>query len=145
MARTQEAAVQTDPRQANRFSTGFGSAWDAATNRPFRNGAGFSPLSYLFPMGTGVGAALYDSGDGNGRAAPPIGQLAWLRSSAFNPLYYNAMVTYPAWSPAYVSGAMRTYSNAPTNAAPAHPGPLSSTPATLDVGAAWSSSSTNSS
>ena len=124
-------------------STGFGSAWDFVANRPFRTGVTFNPLSYLFPMGTAVGAALYDSTDGNGRAAPPIGQLAWLRSSAFNPLYYNTMVTYPAWSPAYVSSAMRSYSNAPTNAAPSHPGPLSSTAATLNVGADWNSSSTN--
>ena len=125
-------------------STGFGSAWDFVANRPFRTASDLQPAQ--LPVSDGyrhVGAALYDSTDGNGRAAPPIGQLAWLRSSAFNPLYYNPMVTYPAWSPAYVSSAMRSYSNAPTNAAPSHPGPLSSTAATLNVGADWNSSSTN--
>jgi type IV pilus assembly protein PilY1 len=38
------------------------------------------------------------------RAAPPIAQLAWLRSNAFNRLYYNPMVTYAPWSPAILSG-----------------------------------------
>jgi len=121
----------------------FGSAWDTANKRPFTTASGFSPLSYLFPMGTGTGGALYASTNGNGRAAPPIGQLAWLRSSAFNPLYYDTMVTYPAWSPAYVSGTARTYADAPTNAARSHPGPLGSAAATLNVGANWNSGSAN--
>ena len=121
----------------------FGSAWDTANKRPFTTASGFSPLSYLFPMGTDMGGALYASTNGNGRAAPPIGQLAWLRSSAFNPLYYDTMVTYPAWSPAYVSGTARTYADAPTNAAPSHPGPLGSAAATLNVGVDWNSGSTN--
>jgi type IV pilus assembly protein PilY1 len=122
----------------------YGSAWDTANNRPFRSMVTYSPLSYLFPMGTGTGGALYSSTDGNGRAAPPIGQLAWLRSSAFNPLYYNTMASYPAWSPGYVGGSTRTFANQPPNAAPSHPGQwLGGSVATLNVGADWNSGSTN--
>ncbi len=124
-------------------ATGFGSAWDSANNRPWESSSAFNPLSYLFPADTSVGNALYDSGHENGRAAPPIAQLAWTRSSSFNSLYYNSAVTYPAWSPAYVSGALRTYSNVSTSAAPAHPGPLASAAVTYNLGADWNSGSAN--
>jgi type IV pilus assembly protein PilY1 len=126
-------------------TTGYGSAWDRTNNRPFENGgpSGFPGLTYNFPMGNGPGGALYSSSHESGGQIPPIAQLAWTRSSAFNPLYYNTKTTYPAWSPAYVGGALRTYENASTTAAPSHPGPLTSTPTSLNVGAEFNSGSTN--
>ena len=126
-----------------RYVSGVGSGWDSSTNRPYATSPDFSPLSYLFPVDTTLGNALYSSSSSNGRSAPPIAQLAWLRASSFNPLFYNTSVTYAPWSPAYVSGASRTYGNAPTAAAPAHPGPLASTAITYNLGADWNSSSTN--
>lgn len=118
------------------------SAWDGVTNRPRASGAANRGLSYLFPMGTGTGGQLYNVGSDFGRAVPPIAQLAWTRSSAFNPTYYNPMAKYPAWSPAYISGPLPTsYSNAATNAAPSHPGPLGGAIRTLNVGSDWNSSS----
>lgn len=115
------------------------SAWDGTNNRPLE--AGDRDMSYLFPMGTGTGGQLYTVGSQYGRVIPPIAQLAWTRSSAFNPIYYNPRVTYPAWSKAYVDGATRTYGNQPPAAAPSHPGPLAGTIRTLDVGSDWNSAS----
>jgi type IV pilus assembly protein PilY1 len=141
-----EVALRTDNGLVHwRFNsaTGFGSAWDATNNRPHESSPDFSPLAYNFPMGTGTGGQIYGVTNQFGRPIPPIAQLAWTRSNAFNPLYYNTMVTYPAWSPAYVSGAMRSYANASTTAAPSHPGPLGSTPTSLNVGADFDSTSTN--
>jgi type IV pilus assembly protein PilY1 len=119
------------------WSPSTASAWDSTNNRPLESSSN-SQLSYLFPMGTASGGALYSSGSSYGRAAPPIAQLAWTRSSAFNPLFYNTSVTYPAWAPAYLDGALQTYSNASTSAAPSHPAVSGS--ATLNVGADWTSS-----
>ena len=130
------------------WNTTTNSAWDSLNNRPLENsGDTATALSYLFPMGEDSdfsGGQLYGNGGTYGRAAPPIAQLAWTRSSSFNPLYYNSAVTYPAWSPAYVLGAQRSYANASTSAAPAHPGPFAggALPVrTLNVGADWSSAS----
>ena len=105
------------------------SAWDSVNNRPLETSTNANGLSYLFPLGTSSdfnGGQLYANGNTYGKATPPLGQLAWTRSSALNSMYYNTMVSYPAWSPAYVSGAQRTYANAPPAAAPGHPGPFSS-------------------
>lgn len=129
------------------WSTTNASAWDTANNRALETGGSNNRLLYLFPMGTNAdfsGGQLYNNGSANGNAAPPIGQLAWTRSSAFNPIYYNSMTTYPAWSPGYVLGAQRTYTNVATTAAPGHPGPFAggALPVrTLNVGADWNASS----
>lgn len=119
-----------------------GGAWDSTNNRPLESSSSNRGMSYLFPMGTGTGGQLYTVGSDYGRVVPPIAQLAWTRSSAFNPVYYNPLVKYPAWSKAYVAGATRTYGDQPPAAAPSHPGPLSGTIRTLDVGSDWNSSST---
>ena len=50
---------------------------------------------------------------------PP--QFAFLRSSSYNPLYYNPKVSYAPWPPAYVGGAKTSYANANTAAAKSHP------------------------
>ncbi len=129
------------------WSTGSNSAWDTANNRPRESADSTGGLSYLFPMGeTGdfSGGQLYTNGTQFGRAVPPIAQLAWTRSSAFNPLYYNSSVSYPAWAPAYVMGALRNYGNVSPAAAPGHPGPFAggALPVrTLNLGADWTSAS----
>ncbi len=140
MLRSDNGFIWWDPNTA--------SAWDATNRRPVENSGSIGyGLSYLFPMGTDAdfsGGQLYGVASAYGLAAPPIAQLAWTRSSSFNPIYYNTAVTYPAWSPAYVSGAMRTYANASTTAAPGHPGPFAGgalAVRTLNVGADWNSGS----
>lgn len=114
------------------------SAWDSGTNRPLRT-SGYVPLAYLFPVGTATGGAIYAYNNWWGQAVPPTAQFAWLRSSAFNPLYYNTQTTYATWAPAYVSGALRpAYPAASTTAASAHPA-VSGAP-TLNLTTDWNSS-----
>ncbi len=130
------------------WDTTTNSAWDSVNLRPVQNAPSYGQaLSYLFPMGTSgdfSGGQLYGVASVFGLAAPPIAQLAWARSSAFNPMYYNTAVTYPAWSPAHVSGSLRSYADAPPSAAPAHPGPFAAGALpvrTLNVGADWNAGS----
>lgn len=127
------------------WNTTTNSAWDSVNNRALDTGTTANGLSYLFPMGTNAdfnGGQLYANGNTYGKAVPPIAQLAWTRSSALNSMYYNTLVSYPAWSPAYVAGAQRSYANAPPAAAPGHPGPFSSgTVRTLNLGADWNAAS----
>jgi type IV pilus assembly protein PilY1 len=79
-------------------------------------------LFYLFPNGTGTGNRVFgDNNSSTGLAIPPTPELAWTRSPAFNPLYYDTTKTYAPWSPAYVSGALANYSAAPPAAARSHP------------------------
>ena len=144
-----EMALGTDDGLA--WWNGSNSAWDTINNKPlesYRPGGSNDDsheMAMLFPMGRDSdysGGQLYSNTSANGRAVPPIRQLAWLRSSAFNPLYYNTMVSYPAWSPAYVNGAMQSYANETPSAARGHPGPFSSGAKpvrTLDLGTQWDS------
>lgn len=123
-------------------------AWDSSNGRPLESSNSEAGLSYLFPMGESGsynGGQLYTNGNNYGRAVPPIAQLAWTRSNAFNSMYYNTLVNYPAWSPAYVNSAQRTYSNASTTAAPGHPGPFSSgTTKTINLSQDWNASNAGS-
>lgn len=79
-------------------------------------------MNYLFPNGTGVGAKQYADNNSLGRNVPPSAQFAVMRSSAFNPLYYNPAITYEPWKPAYHTNALQTYGNATPTAAKSHPG-----------------------
>lgn len=112
-------------------------AWDSGTGKPLRTSA-LVPYSYLFPVGTATGGQIYAYNNWYGQAVPPTNQFAWLRSKAFNPIYYDSGTTYSPWAPAYVSGASKTYGNASTTATLAHPnytgGP------SLAVGSNWTSS-----
>ena len=80
-------------------------------------------MGYLFPIGAGAAAGRnhYDYSSVWGQVVPPTAQYAPLRSSAFNPLYYNSTVTYAPWAPAYHDGASKTYGPASTLAAKTHP------------------------
>lgn len=120
-------------------------AWDSSTGKPLRS-SGKVPYAYLFPVGTNTGGQLYNFDNYYGQAAPPTNEFAWLRASHFNPLYYDSMVTYAPWSPAYVDndgdsdddGSKITYGNASTTATVSHP--LYSSGPTLAVGSNWTSS-----
>ncbi|HSW07803.1 pilus assembly protein [Aquabacterium sp.] len=76
-------------------------------------------FAYLFPNGVAAGSRML--ADTTLRGIPPTTQMAWLRSSDYNPLYYDSTKIYAAWSPAYLSGASVSYSNASTTAAKSHP------------------------
>jgi type IV pilus assembly protein PilY1 len=99
--------------------------WDG-TGKPWFNSAGnandqWRKMVYLFPNGNGAGARVYTDANTDHFAIPPTSQLAFLRSSDYNPLYYNPKVSYAPWAPAYVSGAKTSYMNANTAAAKSHP------------------------
>lgn len=110
--------------------------WDPATRKPQRNPApGFDGYGHLLPVGTATGGQIHAFDHPDGRALPPTRQFGWLRSSAFNPIYYDTGVTYKPWASAFVDGALRSYANAPPSAAPSHPA-LASGP-TLNLGDDW--------
>ncbi len=117
-------------------------AWDDTTNKPQTSQDKLWPYVYLFPMGTAVGGAIYAADGYYGQAAPPIRQLAWLRSAAFNPGFYNPAVTYRPWRPGYVNGAFKNdYLPSTPAAASSHPA-VAAAP-TLALGTAWTSASSN--
>lgn len=101
-----------------------GTGWDASGvplyNTTGASGNGWTKLVNLFPNGCGAAMrVLCDSS--NHFAIAPTYQFAWVRSSAFNPLYYNPAVNYTVWSTAYVSGATKSFSALPGTAAASHP------------------------
>jgi type IV pilus assembly protein PilY1 len=99
------------------------------TNTPY-------PYSYLFNItGTGGNSNAYNSV--SGLLVPPTPQFAWTRSSSFNPLYYNPAVTYRPWAPAYVNGALRTYTNVSAVSAPSHPAVTGSVTVNLTANQTW--------
>jgi type IV pilus assembly protein PilY1 len=115
-------------------------AWNSSTGKPLRTSSA-KPYSYLFPVGSATGGQLYSYSSDYGKALPPTNQFAWMRSSRFNPLYYDTSVTYAPWSPAYVDGAVQAYASSTASSAWAHPAYTSGP--TLDLTADWSSSNGN--
>jgi type IV pilus assembly protein PilY1 len=96
-----------------------------AVSSPHFNPAGdatstWRKFIYLFPNGTGTGQRTYGDSSNDHFAIAPTPQLAFLRSSAFNPLYYNPRVTYAPWPPAYTTASV-TFANASPDAAKSHP------------------------
>jgi len=122
--------------------------WDASGTLNF-NDAGVAGNSggttwrkyvYLFPNGTASGSRVYADATNDHFAVPPTPAYVFLRSHDYNPLYYNPFIDYKPWSPAYISGATRTFPNIPANGARSHPWfPTSGTLTTLDLTAAQSS------
>lgn len=99
--------------------------WNSGKPRRSKQ-SGYGGYAYLFPVGgsgSDQGGQLYAYGqtDYYGNALPPINQFAWLRSAAFNPLYYDSNVTYKPWGPGYHDGGIKNYYNAITSAARSHP------------------------
>ncbi|MEE9355781.1 MAG: PilC/PilY family type IV pilus protein [Methylococcaceae bacterium] len=91
------------------FPSNDGSLWWNTTNQQFVNNgavnfnnagganASFKKFSYLFPNGNGIGERTYGDSDHAHYAIPPLPQLAFVRSSVFNGMYYNPNVTYEPW------------------------------------------------
>lgn len=116
-------------------------AWNGATQKPLAT-SGMVPYAYLFPVGTAAGAQLYAFNNWWGQAVPPTNQFAWLRSSAFNPIYYDSSVDYAHWAPAYLDGANKAYADAPVGGAYSHPNYQGAGNPKLAVGASYQSGST---
>ncbi|MFN0182203.1 MAG: pilus assembly protein [Aquabacterium sp.] len=99
--------------------------WDGS-GVPHYNAAGnantqWRKMVYLFPNGTASGARVYNDATSDHFAVMPTSQFAWLRSSSYNPIYYNPAINYAAWAPGYVGGALVTYGNANTASVKSHP------------------------
>jgi type IV pilus assembly protein PilY1 len=75
------------------------------------NNAG-SSYAYLFPVGCSTCGWKF---------LPPTPQFASLRSSSYNPLYYNPQTTYKPWAPATVNGIQKEFFNSVGSSALLHP------------------------
>jgi type IV pilus assembly protein PilY1 len=131
-----------------RFMNGSGVfAFNSAGDTGGDNNSGFQKYGYLFPNGTGSGARNYgDANNGSHYAVPPIPKYAYMRSSDYNPLYYNPQVTYTPWVQAYIAGALRPASgdfpNSSLTAARSHPWfPTPGAGTTMDLTATLTSTS----
>lgn len=107
-------------------------AWDSAGKALFNlNGVAdstWAKFAYLFPNGCAAGARTRCDASSH-LAVPPTPQFAAVRSSAYNPLFYDPKVTYQAWESANIDGKLQTFSNSAPSAAKMHP----LYPATLDL------------
>jgi type IV pilus assembly protein PilY1 len=102
----------------------LGSGWNAVNNTAQDSAGSITEqMRKLFPqLGTRPDLGIEPANNVRAHAAPPIKELAWLRSSSFNLLYYDPMVTYAPWATAEHDLAIRTYSDAVPHAAKTHPG-----------------------
>lgn len=101
---------------------------------------------YLFPNGvnSGDGRRVYEDSTNDHYAIPPTVEFGWLRSSTYNPIYYDPRQTYTPWQPSHNGTATVTYANISTAsnaAAPTHPG-KSPTANTLELISTINSNST---
>ncbi|MET0382413.1 MAG: PilC/PilY family type IV pilus protein [Burkholderiaceae bacterium] len=81
-------------------------------------GGGMTKYDYLFPNGCTPtdGHRQYCDASGHYAIAPTL-QLASLRSSSYNPIYYDPMKTYVAWAPATISNTLLSFGPANPSAA----------------------------
>ncbi len=102
-----------------------GSGWSGSGVVHFNEGGIASTqwrkLAYLFPNGSGLGNRLYADGAFDHFAILPTAQFAFLRSSAYNTIYYDPQVTYQPWASAYFNGALSTPTAAVPTAVRSHP------------------------
>ncbi|MFO1272999.1 MAG: PilC/PilY family type IV pilus protein [Rubrivivax sp.] len=117
------------------------STFDGTTKQPLDYDGTYVPYVYTMPVGTATGGAIYSYDSYYGQAVPPTPQFAWVRSPKFNPLYYNSLVTYSAWPPAYVGGATVTYPDSTATAAKSHP--ATATSPTMNLTTQWDSGNAN--
>lgn len=75
--------------------------------------------AYLFPNGMGSRLRILNDANYGHFAVMPTAQFAWLRSSRFNPIYYNPATTYYPWSPLAQAGY--NFANATPGSARPHP------------------------
>lgn len=78
-------------------------------------------MVYLFPNGSGTGNRKMLDAEYDHFAVMPTTQFAFLRSSSYNSIYYDPMVTYDPWAPAHLSTGPVTPGNADATAARSHP------------------------
>lgn len=120
------------------LNTNDGAAWWEANTKSFADASGnphfnssgatgndgkggnWYKYAYLFPNGTNSDARSLTDGPASHFAVPPVAAFAWLRSSDYNPLYYNPAVTYRPWEPAYI-GSDVAFPPAIASAARSHP------------------------
>jgi len=110
------------------WNNSTGTGWDAR-GAPLFNLAGDASstwwkLTYLFPNGCDPATRrLCDNPDPRQAhyAIPPTAQFASLRSSAYNPAYYNPNTTYAPWPDATLGTTPRSFGNASPTAALSHP------------------------
>ncbi len=99
------------------------SGWNAAANSAQDKATNTQQMRKLFPqLGTAPDLGVETITSGLRHAAPPTTELAWLRSSSFNLIYYDPLVTYTPWVAAEHDGALRNYGDATPSAAKTHPG-----------------------
>lgn len=80
-------------------------------------------FTYLFPNGLGTANGLRLNGDAHVTtfAVMPTTQFAFLRSPAYNPLYYNPAITYQPWAAGQTASSWMTFGNANPQATRSHP------------------------
>ena len=111
---------------ARSFTDTDGEPWFNATGITGSDGKGHTwyKYVYLFPNGSAQDAREYTdtaAGSYGFFAIPPLPAYAYMRSSDYNPLYYNPYINYSPWVPAYISGTTQTYNNINPAQAPSHP------------------------
>ena len=119
------------------FTDALGKLYFNANGNSGADSAGtWYKYTYLFPDGSATDARISTDATYDHFAVPAIPAYAFLRSSNYNPIYYNPSITYQPWGPAYLSGATRTFTNASAAAARSHPWlPTSGTPTTINLAA----------
>jgi type IV pilus assembly protein PilY1 len=130
---------------ASGFTDSTGKLYFNANGNSGADSAGtWYKYAYLFPDGSASDARVSTDSTYDHFAVPAIPAYAFFRSSQYNPIYYNPSTSYQPWSPAYLSGATRTFTSASAAAARSHPWlPTSGTPTTINLAASLSSSATN--
>lgn len=99
---------------------------------------------YLFPNGKSSGARTYGDSTKDHYAIAPTAAYAYMRSSDYNPIYYNSNVTYKPWAPASISGSQITFPNSNPSSARSHPiYPTSGTVPKMNLTANQTSTSSN--
>jgi len=116
------------------LSTNDGAFWYDTNTSSFWNASGVPNFNsygdardnwykfvYLFPNGRSDDTRKLADGNHDHFAIPPTPAYAFIRSSDYNPLYYNPAITYTPWTPASIGGSTVTFPNATATAARSHP------------------------
>ena len=109
-----------------------------SSSAPNFNTAGVSSstwqkYAYLFPNGNAADARGLTDSTNDHFAIPPTDAYAWVRSSDYNPIYYDSAQTYIPWKDSVISGAAKTFANATPSAARSHPVLGEPSPTTFDL------------
>jgi type IV pilus assembly protein PilY1 len=140
LLQTKDGALWADISSTATTATRFWSA-TGALHTNSADSASYLRYGYLFPNGSGgAGSDQRQQGDTSTSptfAVPPLKELAFLRSSTYNPLYYNPAVRYSEWPTAIIDGAVKSFPAATATiaaAARSHPVfPTSGSPTTFNL------------